>query len=175
MRIFSFLMVVAMISPFTPVSISSGQEDIHRHPLCTYCGMDRQQYAHSRVFIEYDDGSATGTCSIHCAALDLALNMDKTPKVIEVADYGTKTLINAEKAFWVMGGRKMGVMTMRAKWAFEKMDDAQKFVGENGGEIVTFDRVMKASYEDMYEDTKTIRERRKVKKMRMMEQKQSSH
>jgi copper chaperone NosL len=59
----------------------------------------------------------------------------------------------------------MGVMTKQAKWAFENKAEAQKFVDENGGEVVDFDRVMKASYEDMYQDNKMIRERRKQKRM----------
>lgn len=37
-----------------------------------------------------------------------------------VGDYNTKRLIDAEKAVWVIGGGKQGVMTKRAKWAFEK-------------------------------------------------------
>jgi copper chaperone NosL len=59
----------------------------------------------------------------------------------------------------------MGVMTKRAKWAFEKKEDAQKFMAENGGKTASFEESMKAAYEDMYTDTKMIRERRKMKRM----------
>ena len=142
-----------------------GQEDIQKYSSCKYCGMDRQKFAHSRMLIEYDDASSVGTCSIHCAGVDLALNIDKTPKALHVGDYGSKALIDAEKASWVIGGSKMGVMTKRAKWAFAKKEDAEKFVKENGGEIGTFDAAMKASYEDMYADTKMIRDKRKMMRM----------
>jgi nitrous oxide reductase accessory protein NosL len=145
--------------------IAQAQEDIQKHPSCKYCGMNRQQFAHSRMLIEYDDESTVGTCSIHCAAVDLAINIDKTPKAVRVGDYNSKALIDAEKASWVIGGSKMGVMTKRAKWAFDKKEDAEKFVRENGGEAAPFDVAMKAAYEDMYADTKMIRERRKMKKM----------
>jgi nitrous oxide reductase accessory protein NosL len=141
------------------------KNDIQEAPSCPFCGMDRQKFAHSRVFIEYDDGSVMGSCSIHCAAADLAVNLDKTPRSIWVGDYNHKNLIDAEKAFWVMGGKKMGVMTKRAKWAFEKSQDADQFIKAEGGEVVPFDHAMRASYEDMYEDTKMIRERRKAKRM----------
>ena len=144
---------------------AQAQEDIQKYSSCKYCGMNRQQFAHSRIFIEYDDASSVGTCSIHCAAIDLAINIDKTPKAIQVGDYHSKALIDAEKASWVIGGSKMGVMTKRAKWAFEKKEDAEKFIRENGGEMATFDVTMKAAYEDMYQDTKMIRERRKMRKM----------
>ena len=146
-------------------AFAQAQEDIQKYSSCKFCGMNRQQFAHSRMLIEYDDASTVGTCSIHCAAVDLAINLDKTPKAIQVGDYNSKALIDAEKASWVMGGSKMGVMTKRAKWAFEKKESAEKFIKENGGGIATFDEAMKAAYEDMYADTKMIRERRKMKKM----------
>jgi nitrous oxide reductase accessory protein NosL len=141
------------------------QDDIKEIKECAYCGMDRGKFAHSRMLIEYEDGSVEGTCSIHCVAIDLAINIDKTPKAIMVGDYNIKKLIDAEKAFWIIGGSKMGVMTKRAKWAFEKKEDAEKFLKENGGKISTFDEAMKAAYEDMYADTKMIREKRKMRKM----------
>lgn len=141
------------------------QDDVKKHTSCKYCGMDREKFAHSRIFIEYDDGSTEGTCSLHCAAVDFALNIDKTPKTIWVGDYNTKNLIDAEKAFWIIGGSKSGVMTKRAKWAFLREEDAKKFVRENGGKLATFDEAIKAAYEDMYQDTKMVREMRRLKNM----------
>jgi hypothetical protein len=127
--------------------------------------MDREKFSHSRVYIEYDDGSTEGTCSLHCAAIDLALHIDKAPKTIRVGDYHAKKLIDAEKAYWIIGGSKMGVMTKRAKWGFEKREEAEKFKGEDGGALASFDDAMKAAYEDMHQDTRMIRERRKMRKM----------
>ncbi|MBN2034197.1 MAG: nitrous oxide reductase accessory protein NosL [Deltaproteobacteria bacterium] len=145
--------------------LTQAQEDTQKIASCKYCGMDRVKFAHSRMLVTYDDGSELGTCSIHCLAVDLALNIDKTPKTIEVGDYNTKNLIDAEKAFWVIGGNKPGVMTKRAKWAFETKSDAEAFVKAEGGNVATFDDAMKATYEDMNEDTRMIRERRKMKRM----------
>ncbi len=142
------------------------QQDIDSHGSCKYCGMDRKMFAHSRMLLVYDDGSELGSCSLHCVAVDLALNIDKTPKTIQVADFNTKNLIDAEKAIWVLGGEKPGVMTKRAKWAFDKKEDAEAFVKANGGALADFDSVIKAAYEDMNADTKMIRERRKAKRMK---------
>jgi len=161
----SLILVLIFVLLIATFIFAQAQEDIQKHPSCKYCGMDRKQFAHTRILIEYDDASTVGTCSIHCAAIDLALNIDKTPKAVRVRDYNKKTLIDAEKASWVIGGNKMGVMTKRAKWAFDKKEDAEKFIKENGGENATFDFAMKTAYEDMYADTKMIRERRKMKKM----------
>ena len=140
------------------------QEDIQKIPACLYCGMDRAKFAFSRTYTTYDDGSSVGTCSIHCLAIDLANNIDKAPLSIEVGDYNSKYLIDAEKAYWVMGGDKPGVMTKQAKWAFAKKDDAEKFIAASGGVLATFDEVMNQTYASMYTDIKMIRERRKMKK-----------
>ena len=85
--------------------------------------------------------------------------------MIWVGDYYSKQLIDAEKAVWIIGGSKSGVMTKRAKWAFEKKEDADKFVAENGGAFISFDQAIKSAYEDMYQDTKMIRDKRKMMKM----------
>ena len=119
------------------------------------------------MLVVYDDGTEVGACSLHCAAIDLAINIDKTPKMIYVGDFNTKKLIDAEQAFWVIGGNKPGVMTKRAKWAFEKKTDAEAFTTKEGGVMANFDEAIKASYEDIYADTKMIRERRKMKRMQM--------
>jgi copper chaperone NosL len=141
------------------------QEDIKQHPACKYCGMDREKFAHSRFFIGYEDASSQGTCSLHCAAIEFALQIDKVPKAMQVGDYYAKNLVDAEKAFWVLGGNKPGVMTKRAKWAFGKKEDAEKFIAENGGTLISFEQAFKAAFEDMYADTRMIQERRKMRQM----------
>jgi copper chaperone NosL len=170
MKKFTLFLLITLVGLFGAAPAFS-QEDVTKHPSCKYCGMDRAKFAHSRVFIEYTDGTTEGTCSIHCAAIDLALNIDKTPKNIWVGDCQEKTLVDAEKAVWLLGGNKPGVMTKNAKWAFAKSEQANQFKEANGGELVNFDQAIKATYEDMYADTKMIRDRRMAMKQKMMEHK----
>jgi copper chaperone NosL len=146
-------------------------DDIKKHPTCTYCGMDREKFNYSRMLTTYTDDSAFGSCSIHCAAIDLAASLGKTPKAIEVGDYNTKKLIDAEKATWVIGGKKPGVMTKVAKWAFEKPEDAKAFIKDNEGKVANFEDAMKTTYEDMYTDTKMIRAKRAEMKKKMEQEK----
>lgn len=143
------------------------QEDVEKYAACNYCGMKRKMFTHSRMLITYDDASQVGTCSIHCAAVDLALKIDKTPESIQVGDYLSKQLIDAEKAVWVIGGKIPGVMTRRAKWAFQEKSAAEAFSKDNGGQIATFEDAMEAAFEDMYTDTQMIRKKRKAKAMKM--------
>ena len=165
------LVIAAYFAIFGLAFAEQAKDDISVHKACKYCGMDRGAYNFSRMLIEYDAGTAAAFCSIHCAAVDLATNIDKKPKSIRVGDFKGKHLIDAEKAFWVVGGNKPGVMSKRGKWAFETKDDAETFVKINQGKIVSFEEAMKLAYDDMYEDTKMIRERRMMKRMKMMEPK----
>ncbi|HEY5997201.1 MAG TPA: nitrous oxide reductase accessory protein NosL [Candidatus Deferrimicrobiaceae bacterium] len=112
---------------------------------CVRCSMDRTRFAHSRMVVEYVDGSSSGVCSIHCAAADVLRNKGKKVAAFKVADYGTKELTDARKATWVVGGKAKGVMTGVPKWAFAKKADAQAFIEENGGAFTTFDKMLRAS------------------------------
>ncbi len=147
------------------------KDDVALHKSCKYCGMDRGAYAFSRMLIEYDDGTLIGFCSMRCAIVDLANNIDKAPRLIQVGDFNGRQLIDAEQAFWVVGGSKPGVMSRRGKWAFAKKEEAEGFLKTNQGKIVSFEEAMKMAHEDLYEDTRAIRERRKMKRLKMMEQK----
>jgi copper chaperone NosL len=136
------------------------ENDVKELSACKYCGMNRETFAHSRMLVEYADGTRVGLCSLHCAAVDLAANMGMKVKAIMVADYDTKQLMDAGNAAWILGGNKPGVMTRRAKWAFSDKSAAGAFAKENGGTLIAFDDAMKAAYEDMWEDTQMIRERK---------------
>lgn len=143
----SFGLALAVI--FLYAHVASAQEDIAKYSSCHHCGMDRQHFAHSRMLVEYTDGTAVPLCSIHCLAIDLAQNSDKTPKDIMVADYNSKELIKAREAHWIMGGEKKGVMTKLAKWAFKKAEDAEDFIATNGGEMADFEKALKAAKDEL--------------------------
>ncbi len=172
MFLLSLAMFVCFI--FGGMVYAQTQDDIQPHKACGHCSMDRGAFNYSRMLIEYDDGTVAATCSIHCAAINLANNIDKTPKAIRVGDFYGKQLINAESASWVIGGSKPGVMSKQAKWAFEKKADAEAFVKANQGKLASFEEAMNAAYDDMYADTNMIRERRKMRRMQMTDQKPGS-
>jgi nitrous oxide reductase accessory protein NosL len=125
-----------------------GTTSIELPEACDKCGMSRSQFAFSRVLVEYEDGSTTGTCSITCAA-DVIRQQDvKKVKRFLVADYVTRELIDVHTAVWVVGGKKRGVMTTVPKWAFAKKEAADGFVGRFGGKITPFDDVIKAAKQE---------------------------
>jgi copper chaperone NosL len=160
-----FILAVGLYLAATTFALAAPPQDVVHDPKCAKCGMDREKFGQSRMLIEYDDKSHVATCSIHCAAVDMASSLDKSPAAVKVADYNTRQLIDADKAVWVLGGKVSGVMTAKAKWAFGDKAAAEQFVKANGGEIVTYQRALEASYDEMEQDTRMIREKRKMKRM----------
>lgn len=152
------ILVLALVLLTIPLSGSPAlvRDDILKHPECRYCGMFRERFAQSRMVVHHPDGTTVGVCSINCAAIDYVKNVDDTPDALQVGDYGTKQLIDAEKAFWVIGGSRPGVMTQRAKWAFKEKKDATAFIHRYGGRLASFQEAMEASYVDMYEDMRQL-------------------
>jgi nitrous oxide reductase accessory protein NosL len=143
-------------------------DDIAKYPKCPYCGMDRKQYHHSRHLVHYQDDLVDATCSLHCAALSLALNMDRGPKATYAADFGAKTdpkpLINVDAATYLIGSKLPGVMTAQSKVAFGSKAAAEAAKKENGGELGDFAAALQAAYQSMASDTLMIRKKRGEKK-----------
>ena len=129
----------------------SAAETFERLGSCARCGMDRTVFAQSRALVAYVDGSTTGTCSLHCAVEDMEKSPGKQVAALKVADYASRQLIEAKSAIWVAGGKMKGVMTSPAKWAFAKEDQAQRFLGDNGGVVVPYEEVLRAVRQEVEE------------------------
>ena len=150
------------------------ENDIAKAPKCPYCGMDRKQFHHSRMVVHYSDDLYDGTCSLHCAAISLSVNLDRDPKAIWVADNAAagdvKPLIEVDQASFLVGSSIKGVMTKRSKVAFGSADAAKAAQAANGGEIANFDGALLAACTDMAGDVTMIRKMRAERRKKMMEQ-----
>ncbi|MBZ4192918.1 MAG: nitrous oxide reductase accessory protein NosL [Candidatus Contendobacter sp.] len=151
-------------TPKTAPDANPVENDIAKYPKCPYCGMDRKQFNYSRHLVQYQDDLVDGICSLHCAALSLALNLDRGTKAIYAADFGAKTdpkpLVNVDQATYLIGSKLPGVMTQQSKVAFAAKADAEAAKVENGGELGNFDTALHASYLSMAGDTAMIRKKR---------------
>lgn len=151
-------------APKGPPDPNPLENELQKYPKCPYCGMDRAEYHHSRHLVHYEGDLVDPTCSLHCAALSLSLNMDLGPKAIYAADYGSaekvKPLINVEKARYIIGSDVKGVMTARSKLAFVDEKSANQFKKQHGGDLASFDKALSAAHSDMAADTVMIRKRR---------------
>lgn len=127
---------------------TAGYADIKKYQACSHCGMDREKFAASRMLITYTDGLSVGVCSIHCAVTELKASKGKTVKSVEVADVNSKKLLAAEKAAWVIGGSRKGVMTQTAKWAFATKADAAAFIKKEGGKPASYKEALALTEKD---------------------------
>jgi copper chaperone NosL len=145
------------------------KDELTKYPRCRYCGMMRAKFSATRMLIVYENGAVDGTCSLHCGAISLALNMDLGPKEMYVGDAGAdgdiKPLTRAEKAHFVIDPSKPGVMTKVSKLAFADRAKADAAAGAEasakaGAKVVDFDAALKDAYLGMAEDTIMVRKRR---------------
>lgn len=163
----------AQFTPKKPADAKPLENEFAKYPKCPYCGMDRKQFHHSRMLIQFSDDLADGTCSLHCAAISLSLNVDRDPKSIWVGDNAAageiKPLVEVDKATFLVGSSIKGVMTKRSKVAYGGADAAKASQGSNGGELANFDQALLAAYTDMANDVSMIRKMRAERRKKMME------
>jgi nitrous oxide reductase accessory protein NosL len=152
----------------------AAENDISKYPKCPYCGMDRKQYHHSRVLVHYSDDLADGTCSLHCAAISLSINIDRGPKGIYIADNASpdeiKPLVESGNAFFLVGSSLKGVMTRRSKVAYGNEAAAKAAQAANGGALMDFDKALFAAHEDMAQDAAMIRKNREERRKKQQQQ-----
>jgi nitrous oxide reductase accessory protein NosL len=140
------IVILSLLATFAYAEIITA---IEAPKFCLQCGMDRTMFAHSRMLVAFVDGTTTGVCSLHCATVEIQKNEQKRVSLLKVADYAIHTLIDARTAVWVVGGDKSGVMTSEAKWAFARLEDAQRFVKNHGGMIRSFDQALSAATKEV--------------------------
>ena len=154
--------------PKKAADAKSHENDIEKFPKCPYCGMDRKMFHHSRMLIQYSDDLPDATCSLHCAAISLSLNIDREPKAIWVGDNAAATeikpLVEVDKATFLIGSQIKGVMTQRSKVAFASEEAAKAAMAANGGELGNFDTALLAAYTDMAQDASMVRKNREARR-----------
>ncbi len=165
----------AQFMPKRPADAAAQVNDIEKFPKCPYCGMSRRQFHHARMLVQYSDHLADGTCSLHCGAISLSLNIDREPVAIWVGDNASadevKPLVDVGKASFLVGSKLPGVMTGNSKVAYGDPAAATAARAANGGEIVKFEQALLAAYTDMAQDVSRIRKNREERRRRAMEQK----
>ena len=130
-----------------PELIQKGEEKAY----CPICGMSLKQFYKTSHGAILKDGTTKQYCSIRCLAVDWPAIESRVEKIV-VVDAKTEALIDAKKAYYVVGSKVAGTMSMVSKLAFEKEEDAKAFAKEMGGEIVTFDKAFATAKESLKDD-----------------------
>lgn len=104
---------------------------------CDNCGMDRNKWARTRHEFQTSKGKHY-TCSIHCVSV-ISSRYKVEPKEVMVAEYlNPGNMLQAEKAFYVVGSSAPGTMTAKSKIAFASKEEAGRFSERYGGKISDF-------------------------------------
>lgn len=162
----------AQFTPKKPADANPLDRELDKYAKCPYCGMDRKEHHRTRMLVQYSDDLADGTCSIHCLALSLGVNVDREPKMIWGPDFGAtaepRPLVPVDKLSYLIGADMKHVMTKKSKHSFASADVAKEFQTKHGGTLGNFDEALKQSYLGMSEDVTQIRKNRAERRKKMM-------
>ncbi|MGB4911674.1 MAG: nitrous oxide reductase accessory protein NosL [Candidatus Dechloromonas phosphoritropha] len=163
--------------PKTPPDLNPLENEFGKYPKCPYCGMDRKEHNATRMLVHYSDNLADGTCSIHCLALSLGLNVDREPTEIWGPDFASsadpRPLVQVDKLTYLIGADLKHAMTKRSKHSFASAATAKEFQAKHGGMLAKFDDALRESYLDMATDVVMIRKIRVENRKRIAEGKAS--
>lgn len=129
------------VSEKEAVLVQKGKEKRY----CTRCGMDLVMFYKTSHAAKHGDTDFQ-YCSIHCFAehLDSGTSLDD----IKVVDTASLKLIDAKKAYYVVGSQVRGTMSRVSKYAFLNENDAKEFQAKNGGKIMDFSHTLEKAKED---------------------------
>ena len=126
---------------------------------CDVCGMHLTKYYKTSHTAEFRNGHKEQYCSLHCLA-EVHKNYEDKIKNIQVVDTNSLKLIDAKKAFYVVGSSKEATMSSISEYAFSNKDEALKFKNEFGGNIYNFDESLKLAKDRLEDDNLALNEKR---------------
>jgi hypothetical protein len=121
--------------------------------------------------VKFKNGKYRQFCSMYCLVEQLELTdlRGKEDSIEEFIVVDTKNLdfIPAKEAFYVMGSKVPGTMTITSKYAFKDRNDAVQFQSKHGGKILTFDEAYQSALKDFARDTGMVLAKRDTKMYKM--------
>ncbi len=126
---------------------------------CNVCGMHLTKYYRTNHTAEFKNGHKEQYCSLHCLS-EVHKDYEQKIKNIQVVDTNSLKLIDAKKAFYVIGSSKEGTMSPISEYAFSTKIEAEKFKKEFGGEIHTFEETLKLAKDNLDKDNEILDEKR---------------
>jgi len=123
---------------------------------CPKCGMTLPMFYRTNHVAKVD-GKIEQFCSIHCLAEEIKAG--KKVSDIQVVDNSSLKFIPAKNAWYVVGSSKPATMSKVSKYAFASKEEAQKFAKEFGGEVKSFDEVLKMVLANLDKENQMISKR----------------
>lgn len=128
--------------------------DLAQYPECHACGASRNACAHTRIVVEYSDGTKRAECGLHCLLADMVKQPGRQPKRILAADYEDKKLIDAEKGWWVQYDNGVDCRGSKVMLAFRTERGADGFIASFGGRKLSFDDALRVAYREIESELK---------------------
>lgn len=133
------------VEPSKATIVGSGENK----EFCLNCGMSLTKfYKTNHVHLDKQ------YCSLHCLYESTKGNL---PQIAQVVDTKNLNLIDAYSAFYVVGSKVKGTMSVNSKYAFANEDDAREFQTQNGGTIMNFQKAFDEAKKDFINDKKMIK------------------
>ncbi|PLY08151.1 MAG: hypothetical protein C0625_02910 [Arcobacter sp.] len=142
-----------------PTYTQKGEEKLW----CPICGMSIKKHYKTSYIAKLKNGTNRQYCSIRCLTKDdEEYGIDKS--LMKVIDVKSEKIIDAKKAFYVIGSKIKGTMSKVSKLAFEKNEDANEFIKKYGGKVYSFEEAFNKAKETLKEDSSFIKNK-KIKKV----------
>ncbi len=155
-----------------PRAVSASQATILQNGknkmYCSICGMTLPMFYKTNHAATYN-GKQYQYCSIVCAVEDAVVNNKKLTN-FKVIDNTTLKFIDSTDAYYVVGSKMPGTMSVVSKYAFGTKTAAQKLVSSKGGKIMRFDELYKLVVKSQAKDMAATKKRqaKAIKKGGMM-------
>jgi len=133
--------------------LKTGKEKMY----CSVCGMTLPMFYKTNHAADHDH-KHDQYCSITCMVEDAIIN-NKDLTHFRVIDNTTLKFIPSKDAFFIVGSKKPGTMSMISKYAFSKKDAALKFKKANGGKLMNFDELLKLVKNNLAKDMAATKKR----------------
>jgi len=134
---------------------------------CKVCGMTLPMFYRTNHAAKVD-GKVHQYCSMHCM-VEEAVKNGGDPVDPQVVDNTSLKFIHANKAYYVVGSKKPGTMSMVSKYAFGTKSAAQTFAKKFGGEIMRYAKLEKMVKKNLKKEIASIRKKQtKMAKMGKM-------
>lgn len=126
---------------------------------CSVCGMNLKKFYKTSHAVILKDGTKKQFCSIRCLVAIWPQIKDRVKEIL-VVDAKSEKLIPAKKAYYVVGSKVKGTMSMVSKIAFLDLEDAKEFQKVYGGEIVDFKKAFKTAQDNYKKDLAMLKKKK---------------
>ncbi len=159
-RMYVVWILVGVVGLASLVMVNAGDQK-----WCPLCSMNLKMFWKTNHWLTFADGKEVGYCSIHCASI-VHKKKGREIKGWKAVDYDSKKLIDARKAFFLIGSDLPGTMTATSKLAFASREVAERYQKKHGGSVGTFEDALKRAVADLGPDKSMLT--KKVAKISLM-------